>query len=862
MAHAAPHFINEYGSVGDAPDGNIFSPFFGTPGGYHAEVRADDQLSHETYNLPKAYEGKNKRIEDVLDFLIRKEDEFYTRDLMPWEFTLDLHIVWDVWKFNRTLASIVPEQGISRLVTQESERHTDNLIRRGLGFQLEHGFMTTEAGRRNYSMNLQQISDAVHVTSYFGVMHALFAGHNYYKEYRRKFARYVKSPRTLFRHERQMWACLQKDVKGLYVMDAECKHFMKTQGVTPDVLVLPPKAGIYVSMVPPSETTYSERGAGAHEALTDGRTGIATFRGCKVFEAQAFDVDFRHEFVDLTGRPRMIGEYFVIPGVEGPRDMQNIIANGVRHLRDITKGAVPARVPYIQNIPAVAVGAHAAAAAAANPLQDLAAGLGHHTDPYIHIYSADVDNWVKICYEEANAHAFNGGAEREQIGRMFDEIQGYLHSLVNRFNAEAERRVGLKNTPRAKKDIAAQFTGHADATPIINILNGVAAVAAVVGVAAGPGVPAVPAVPAVAAINALDADGAGRAAFARPQLALVQQLRVLMAGAAAETVTIVNRLVEIAGKLSDDDTNLALFESTDLDFAAPFPGAVPPAAVPAAAVVNTMCAQLGKMNELLHYLKYVFDADADVHKYDIILFRPFATYTMHSAILAKGGRDLGSVFHGHHDFQLSDNVATKTHFGNYTFYSKPVVKTPRNYTIIPDCFAQGYIAGEGHEFFRPGLSTGAGANDYRDGDLEEAITSGSLGSPECKRSLIAWRVPRGEGKRLREAIDIMGRFPGQLRDFEAADEPHFPGAGALASMERIDELDQNRNDDHYLHQVQHVNTVCFRGAQWTNGIFSDRNRGHWGEAVYPGVLPVRDGALAHMDPSRAPKIGDRMVEFD
>ena len=90
----------------------------------------------------------------------------------------------------------------------------------------------------------------------------------------------------------------------------------------------------------------------------------------------------------------------------------------------------------------------------------------------------------------------------------------------------------------------------------------------------------------------------------------------------------------------------------------------------------------------------------------------------------------------------------------------------------------------------------------------------------------------------------------------------LPGAGALASMERIDELDQNRNDDHYLHQVQHVNTVCFRGAQWTNGIFSDRNRGHWGDSVYPGVLKVRDGALAHMDPSQAPTIGDRMVEFD
>lgn len=825
MAHAARHFINEYGSVGDAPDGNIFSPFFGTPDGYHAEVRADDRLSHETYNLPKAYYGKNQRLEDVLDFLIREEDEFYTRDLMPWEFTEDLHIVWDVWKFNRTLADIVPEQGISRLVTQENERHTDNLIRRGLGFQLEHGFMTTDAGRRNYAMNLQQISDAVHVTSYFGVMHALFSGKNYYKEYRRKYARYVKSPRTLFRHERQMWACLQKDVKGLYIMDAECKHFMKTQGVTPDVLVLPPKAGIYVSMVPPSETTYSERGPGAHEALTDGRTGIATFRGCKVFEAQAFDVDFRHEFIDLTARPRMIGEYFVIPGVKGPRDMQNIIANGVRHLRDIQEG-VPSRVPLIDGNGGK--GAHAEVKKAgeeSNPLQGLAEGLARNTDPYIHIYSADVDNWVKICYEEANAHAFNGGELREQVGRLFDELQGYLHKLVNRFNAEAERRVGLKNTPREKKQVAAHFTGHADGKDINEYVG--------------------------------ELEVNDNIPESNAELNVVRE--VMTAISTKNKVT--ERLAGVAQKLNDDDSKLRKLESTDKNLADEDDDVLSEQAV------HDMCAELGKLNEALHYMKYVFDADADVHQYDIVLFRPFATYTMHSAILAKGGKDLGCVFHGHHDFQLSDNVATKTHFGNYTFYSKPVVKTPRNYTIIPDCFAQGYISGEGTEFFRPGVIGqrqvgNAAVNAYQMGDLEEAISAGTLGSPECKKSLIAWRVPRGEGKKLKEAIDIMGRFPGQLRDFESSEEPHFPGAGALASMERIEELDQNRNDDHYLHQVQHVNTVCFRGAQWTNGIFSDRNRGHWGDSVYPGVLKVRDGALAHMDPSQAPTIGDRMVEFD
>ena len=107
----------------------------------------------------------------------------------------------------------------------------------------------------------------------------------------------------------------------------------------------------------------------------------------------------------------------------------------------------------------------------------------------------------------------------------------------------------------------------------------------------------------------------------------------------------------------------------------------------------------------------------------------------------------------------------------------------------------------------------------------------------------------------------MGRFSHFHRDFETNGKQHFTGASILGQMECIEELDQNRHDEHYLHQVQQVNTVCFRGAQWTNGVFSHRNRGHWGEHVYPGA-PVRDGALSHMDPSKSPNIGDRLVEFD
>ena len=827
MSHGAAPFNPETGSTGTAPS-NKWSPFFGSPDGYHEDVRADDQLSHETYNLPKAYEGKNKRIEDILDFMIRQEDEFYTRDLMPWEFTLDLHVAWDVWKFNRTLADVVPEQGISRLVTQENERHTENLVRRGLAFQLEHGFMTTEKGRRNYALNLQQLSDAVHTTSYFGVMHALFAGQNYYKEYRRKFARFVKGPRTLFRHERQMWACLQKDIKGVYIMDAEIKHHMKINGITPNILVLPPKAGIYVSMVPPSETVYSERGPGAHEALTTDRTGITTFRGNKVFEAQSFDVDFQHNHIDLTSRPRMCGEYFVIPGTTAPHDLWRTIG---REIDKMVDQPISDYIPRFDGTdPRQGVNG---AQPRVNARKGTLAGNGIlgsifspdvASEPFIHIYSADRDDWVKITYSQANLNALNSDNLVGALGRVTDALKKAINAVHKKYEETGKKKVAAQGTPRAKKEMASKFSASVDGD-----------------YSAGAGLPRNAVAGAAAAPGQADLNRvANRTAFL---VEAVEVLRTLMPyrPRAPGPANVARR--QIIDDLRSMIPQLEALDTRIDDYA------------PDGANVDTArdTGNLIKRIDLdLHFLAYTAMADADHHNYDILVMRPFQTYTMHSAIMAKGGSELGAVYHGHHDFQLSDNVAVKTHFGNYTFYSKAVVKRPRNYTIIPDCFAQGYISGEGHTFFKP-PSVGDDA-----GDLGRAIQEGSLGSSDCRHSLIAWKIPRGEAENLDDAIDITGRFAGVHRDYEAGDVPHFSGAEALGALESIEELDQNRNDEAFLHQVQQVNTVCFRGAQYTNGTFTHQGKGHWG-TPYAGVLPVRDGALMYMDPSKEPSKGDVIV---
>ena len=573
------------GTLTTGENSHPLTNFFGPVQGHHEDLRADDQLSHETYNLPRAYEGKNKYLEETLDFMIRKEDEFYTRSLLPWEYTDDLHIAWEIFSFNRTLADLEPHQGLPRFVTQESEKHTDNLLRRGLAFIIEHGFYKTERGKRHFALNLQQITDAVHTTCYFGVIHALLSGKSYYREWRRKFGRQVNRRNDLFREERKRWAIVQKSRDGLYLLDAELKHELKREGVVPNLYVFPDKMGIYVNMVSGDALSYKERGP---EAVSNRESGdqVSTFRGLPVFEAQSFDVEFTSEPVDLMVRERQCGEFFYVE------------ASGE-----------------------------------------------------ISIYSADSDK--------------------------FERIKGADIGADNKFG-----------------DGGAGTSGN---------------------------------------------------------------------------------------------------------------GTVP----------------LSTGGSVVGY----------------ILFRPFQTYRMASAILAKGGNELGSTFHGHHDFMLSDDILRKVHVGHYTFYSKSVVKRPKNYIIVEDIFSQGYIGGEGVTLFTKD-------------SFKKAVDENTLGKSGA--SILA--VPTTEPPKG-DVLDITGRFQQSVYDIfneEDAQKEHYAGSGSAYDDMNLSMLEPYRNNinDEYIMRVQRYNTVCFRGMQYTKDgtemKLTQLNTGHWGTNIYPGVRKVREGEMSFM----------------
>ncbi len=340
-------------SVGNGQPNHALQPFFGSVEPQYQKMLAEDKFAHETYNLPKAYAGKNKHLESVLDYLITEEDAWYTSAVLPWVLTEDLSVKWDIFRFNKTLMDLEPHQGVPRYVTAERESRSDRLVRRGLAFIIEHGFYKTDQGRQHYLMNLRQIVDSVNETAYHGVIHALLSSQNHYKEWERQHGSTVTRPGQLLRKERRRWALVQKQERGLYLLDAELKDQMKYEGVTPNVWILPSKMSIYVTMVPSAEVEFYRKGAGAADNLEKGPGNMLSFRGSKVYETRPFDIDFIGEPRDLLVRERQIGEYFVFPNQD-----------------EVGKDEV---------------------------------GNGNSRD--IYVYSMDTDNFERMNYEEAFGHA-------------------------------------------------------------------------------------------------------------------------------------------------------------------------------------------------------------------------------------------------------------------------------------------------------------------------------------------------------------------------------------------------------------------------------------------------------------------------
>lgn len=107
---------------------NPWAAFFGEPA-HPYKTSSYDKYDRHNYNLPEAYIGKSKFMEETINELIYDAETWYTTVALPWNPTDDIHIQWDKWEFNQHFTGEVPEQGVSRLVSSHRDTRTESVVR-------------------------------------------------------------------------------------------------------------------------------------------------------------------------------------------------------------------------------------------------------------------------------------------------------------------------------------------------------------------------------------------------------------------------------------------------------------------------------------------------------------------------------------------------------------------------------------------------------------------------------------------------------------------------------------------------------------------------------------------------------------
>lgn len=220
------------------------------------------------------------------------------------------------------------------------------------------------------------------------------------------------------------------------------------------------------------------------------------------------------------------------------------------------------------------------------------------------------------------------------------------------------------------------------------------------------------------------------------------------------------------------------------------------------------------------------------------VWRPRQRYYMGSGFIAEGGRRLGNVFHGFHDFQWTDDIIRKVHVGHYTAQFAAVVKDPKLYALCEDIVAMGYISGEDVSFC-------AGPSDWNALATDPSNATGSMVVKMVPYNRDTPESPQDIGGRWNQTIVVQTSTEGM----STQNPVHGESAYFYNHIFKFDRLNTAMvQRDPVFHNPQtSVNTVCWLGhhriydpsdKNWSGVIMDD---GPFGPNAYKGVISDRDG---------------------
>ena len=302
---------NTYSGNNVEPTISEYENVFG-PSGRDVKVDQERNKRRGRWHLPDILKGPNQYLTDRVDGLITDpKNSPYTTFILPYKQidNPDGKIKWNVWSFDEGLASRVPYESAARTLTQSKRSFKGFPVRHGLALNLEHNFMMSEAGRRNFHNQLNQLIGSIQMTNDLDVHIALLLAPSYEKHMREKYILDTDTPSQKCRQFVDVFGFMQKNVNALDILIEEAKARLRSWGADmPDFLLANSKLTFGLQMTP-ERTNYQTQGPEGAKRLKQGPE-IDSYRGINIVHSRSFSMETGVPPRDVLRRRVRVAEYY------------------------------------------------------------------------------------------------------------------------------------------------------------------------------------------------------------------------------------------------------------------------------------------------------------------------------------------------------------------------------------------------------------------------------------------------------------------------------------------------------------------------------------------------------------------------
>ena len=289
---------------------NIFGP-----AGRDVKIDHQRHKRQSRKHLPDVLVGYNQYLTDRVDGLISDATSSpFTTVILPYTYidNPDRKITWRTFSYDEGLASRVPYESAARTLTQTKRSFKAFLVRHGLAITMEHNFMMSEEGRRDFQNQLMQLIGSIQYSNDLDVHIALVSAPSYAQTWAEKFNSTDKTDAQICREFVDMFGFLQKNPNALDIIIEDAKSVLRLWGSPPPSFLLCNQKLTFQMTMNPEKTNYMTQGIDGVRRLREGPT-IGSYRGLSIVNTRAFSMEIGAPPRDILRRRVRVAEYYRIP---------------------------------------------------------------------------------------------------------------------------------------------------------------------------------------------------------------------------------------------------------------------------------------------------------------------------------------------------------------------------------------------------------------------------------------------------------------------------------------------------------------------------------------------------------------------